>query len=178
MRQDALRIANPEEAEWRRKYSESLQQHIKAVQEAGKMLGIHKTQLRYHDTSKWSKQEFPYYARQFHGDKADPTGFAHAWNHHIHNNPHHPEHWKFSDTNLGVKGAEIESGGLLVMPEKYALEMIADWIGSSFVYTGGWEMAEWLKKNYYKKPLHTTTRKYADRILADLGYGEIVYEGT
>jgi hypothetical protein len=58
------------------------------------------------------------------------------------------------------------------MPENYALEMIADWQGSSFVYTGSWDMTHWLKKNQYKIILHSKTADYVRSILDGL-----VYEG-
>lgn len=42
-----------------------------------------------------------------------------AWLHHIHNNPHHWNHWIIQNDTDGVE--------VIRMPEKYAKEMVADW---------------------------------------------------
>jgi hypothetical protein len=157
--------------EWLEKYADSLQRHIEAVEIAGKKLGVREYQLAHHDDSKYSMQEFPFYARQFHGDAGDPDGFARAWLHHIHNNPHHWQHWMFPDW-FTPKGSSVEAG-TMEMPEEFALEMVADWMGASYVYTGDWDMTEWLRRNVPKITLHTKTRDYVVGILGDLGYAAL-----
>lgn len=153
-------------SEWLEKYTESLEKHISAVQEAGNRLGVPFAQLKQHDASKWSMEELPYYARQFFGDKGDPQGFAMAWLHHQNFNPHHWEHYiTRSDHSNGASGAE---DGCLPMPKKYALEMIADWLGASYVYTGSWNMDSWLAKNWEKIRLHSTTRNYVEKVLEEI----------
>lgn len=145
---------------WAKDYIESLNAHIKAVQEAGEKLNVPKRLLFHHDASKWSNEEFPHYARQFCGDKGDPESFEKAWLHHIHENPHHWQHWIIPDTQKVLK-----------MPKEYALEMVADWMGSSYVYTGSWDMTDWLDKNHSKITLHPETSHYVGTILsALLGY--------
>lgn len=156
--------------EWLEAFEESVGKHIAAVQEAGDRLGVRVAQLAMHDNSKYSLEEFPYYAQQFHGDKSNPDGFARAWLHHIHyGGEHHWQHWIFPD-NYTLNGSSLEEGGVMEMPEHYALEMISDWMGASYVYTGSWDMHDWLMKNRYKIILHSETTEYVRSILDSLGY--------
>jgi uncharacterized protein DUF5662 len=160
--------------EWLEAYEDSLTKHIRAVQEVGKKLGVALYLLDTHDASKYAEQEFPFYARQFHGDKGDPKGFSKAWLHHIHYNPHHPQHWIFPD-RYDLKGADLEDG-VMEMPESYALEMIADWIGASVVYTLSEDMTDWLDKNAKKILLHSKTEEYVKAVLLDLGYRDLMFK--
>lgn len=157
-------------AEWVEAFSKSLDKHIEAVREAGSKLGVPEMLLIHHDESKWSEAEFPHYARQFHGDKADPDGFAGAWLHHLHQNPHHWQHWVFPDGYV-LKGSSLENG-VMPMPDKYALEMVADWIGASVTYTGSEDILEWLIKNAPKIRLHTRTEGFVKEVLLSLGYNK------
>jgi hypothetical protein len=52
------------------RHTESLIKHITYVREAGEKLGVDKTQLEQHDSSKWSYDEFLPYAINFQGDKS------------------------------------------------------------------------------------------------------------
>lgn len=148
-------------------YLESLKLHIAYVQEAGKLLGVPDNQLEIHDQSKYSEYEFPHYANQFFGVK-NSTNFAYAWNHHIHNNPHHWQHWIFSD-GYNPEDSNLENGAM-IMPENYALEMIADWMGAEMAYGGSWDMTKWVESNYNRIKLHTQTREYVTSVLKSLGY--------
>jgi hypothetical protein len=159
---------------WHEAYSDKLHEHIKYVQEAGRRLGVDPLQLAVHDRSKWTEAEFHHYARQFHGDAGNPNGFAGAWLHHLHKNNHHWQHYIFPD-GFSLKGSDLEAG-VMPMPEKYALEMIADWMGSSYVYTGSWDMALWLDKNTQKILLHSRTAEYVKKILEDLGYEKMMFK--
>lgn len=154
------------------KYLQSLTKHIAAVQEAGVKLGVPKSQLEEHDLSKYSIEEFPYYAQQFHGDKNNPDGFAGAWLHHLHANPHHPEYWRFPNDSV-IKTADIINR-CLPMPKHYALEHIADLMGASYCYTGSWEMSEWLMGNMKKLFYHPQTAEFMREQLSMLGYKEIM----
>lgn len=156
-----------------RTYLASLQKHIKAVIEAGLNLGVPESQLERHDLSKISKEEFPAYAMNFHGkteeNKAEVmNAFSKAWLHHIHENPHHWQHWIFAD---GFTLPHTETiNGVLPMPEPYALEMVADWMGASFAYTNSWDMTNWLEKNTCKIILHPQTAEYVNSVLIGQGY--------
>lgn len=156
-----------------RKYLDSLELHVTYVREAGERLGIDPHQLREHDNSKFSLEELPYYVRNFHGDKSDPDGFARAWLHHIHNNPHHWQYWIFSD-GFTPKNSDVRNG-VVEMPQRYAREMIADWMGASMAYTGSWDMADWLTGNMSRIRLHPSTARYVREVLDADGYADVVH---
>lgn len=153
---------------WFEAYADSLHKHIEAVYKAGIDLRVPSLQLIDHDSSKWSIEEFPHYARQFHGDKGDPNGWAGAWLHHIHHNPHHWQHWIFPD-RLKLPGADIEAG-VMPIPEIYALEMIADWMGASYVYIHSWDISDWIRSHAHKIILHSKTTAFVEKQLTQLGY--------
>lgn len=52
------------------------------------------------------------------------------------------------------------------MPKKYALEMVADWMGAGRAISGRWECAEWYEKNKDKIILHHGTRAVVEYILS------------
>jgi hypothetical protein len=161
------------------RHTKSLVKHITFVREAGEKLGVDKVQLEQHDFSKWSYDEFLPYAINFQGDKSPvlkgnaKEDFARAWMHHIHHNPHHWQHWIFPD-GYSPEGARIENG-VMVMPNVYALEMIADWMGASMAYTGSWDMTQWLYQNMPKIRLHSLTADYIRGVLDMLGYADTVF---
>lgn len=151
-------------------YQDSLLTHIHYVREAARIVGgIPTRQLMAHDESKYTAEEFPFYTRQFFGDKGDPSGWARAWLHHIHHNHHHWQHWVFPD-NYTPRGSDVE-GGIVQMPEVYVREMVADWMGANRAYEQTWDMAKWLKANLYRIKLHSETRTAVLGILTNtLGY--------
>lgn len=142
-------------------YTASLEKHIAFVVEAGKRIGVDPVQLKKHDLSKWSAEEFPAYANRFFGEP-DETAFKYAWLHHLQHNPHHWNHWLLTNDEDGLEALE--------MPQNYALEMVADWMGASMAYTGSWDMSEWLSKNYPRMILHPNTRRYVSEVLVANGY--------
>ena len=154
-------------------YRSSLQAHIFHVKQAAdKILGMIPELVANHDESKWGMDEFPYYARQFHGDKGDPDGFARAWLHHIHHNPHHWQHWIFPD-GFTPKGSSVENG-VVEMPYRYTVEMVADWLGASMAYTNSWDMTDWLVANMERITLHSRTAAFVRDILDyPLGLGDV-----
>ena len=150
------------------RYAKSLTEHIRSVGFAYcDVLGLRRNGGLLHDKSKWTPEEFPFYARHFHGG-GDPVGLAGAWLHHIHNNPHHWQHWMFPD-GYSPDGPNVIDG-CLEMPAEYVNEMVADWIGSSVAYTGKDDMTDWLKDNYSKIRLHPNSRYHLEVVLAELGY--------
>lgn len=153
-------------------FDKSLREHVDFVREAGQIIGVDKQLLYTHDNSKWTAAEFPGYAMHFKGGGA-PDEFAKAWLHHIHYNPHHWQHWIFSD-GYTPKESSVESG-IIEMPRDYALEMVADWMGASRAYTGSWDMADWLSSNIPKIRVHSKTATLLREILNGLGYADIVY---
>ena len=154
------------------KYLASLVLHIQSVKEAGEELGVDSLQLVYHDQSKFTPNEFPFYAKHFHGG-GSPNGFALAWIHHMHHNPHHWQHWIFPD-GFTPKGSDAENG-VLEMPNNYLLEMVADWMGAEKTYGGSWDMTNWLHKNMPRIRLHTKTAESLRNLLDMLGYADTVF---
>lgn len=152
-------------------FETSLQRHIAFVSEAAIQLNVSNAQIKIHDQSKWSEAEFPGYARHFHGGGA-PDEFARAWLHHIHHNQHHWQYWIFPDF-FTPPGSSVENG-VVEMPQKFALEMVADWMGASRAYTGSWDMAAWLETHIPKIRVHSQTAAYLREVLDGLGYADIV----
>lgn len=153
-------------------YAVRLLEHISFVREAGAMIGADDNLLRIHDASKWEAEEFDGYAMHFCGGGA-PDKFAEAWLHHIHRNPHHWQHWIFPD-GYTPKGSDVEDG-VVRMPDRFVMEMIADWMGASKAYTGSWDMTDWLCKNIPKIRLHSQTAKLVREILDHQGYADTVF---
>lgn len=97
-------------------------------------------QLNTHDASKESPEEYAPYDTHFYGDAelketvGSEESFELAFLHHLHQNPHHWQHWiiLFDDgKNSGFSGPHIDGTSAMVhafdMPDNYILEMIADW---------------------------------------------------
>lgn len=134
----------------------SICDHIQLVHNYGTKFGVEKRLLEIHDLSKFGKHEFPFYAKKFHG-LDENNEFKKAVNHHYANNPHHPQFWK-------------RNGIIEIMPNKYILEMVADWHAASQQYSGKDSIQDWLDKNYKSIEIHARSRIYLDHILKDLGY--------
>lgn len=149
------------------RYKESLEEHIRNVRIAGKVLEVPGVLLQWHDHSKWEPPEYEAYAKQFKGG-GDPERFPRAWLHHIHSNPHHWQHWIFPD-GWTMDGSAMD-GATVEMPEHYVREMLADWHGASKTYAGCWSIAGWLAENAQKIMLHHKTTDLIHDIMIDLGY--------
>lgn len=102
-----------------------------------------------HDWSKFLPGEFFAYRRRFYGDGGGD--FASAWKSHYRRNKHHWEFW----------------GGRQI-PEQYALEMLADWMGAGRAIAGKWEYAEWYKNNRDKMNIHPATRAFVENRLREM----------
>jgi hypothetical protein len=136
--------------------------------------------LLIHDWSKFQPCEWGPYVRKFYGSAPSlnpvyfggdgwrewnqaqwanqiESEFDRAWLHHQHANPHHWQHWMLREDSGAVK--------LLSMPEKFAREMVADWMGAGRAITGKWEAAEWYARNRGVIQLHPATRTFVERLL-------------
>jgi hypothetical protein len=60
-----------------------------------------------------------------------------------------------------------EGSGLISirMPRRYALEMVADWMGAGRAITGKWEAGEWYKQNKSNIKLHLKTMRQVEEYL-------------
>jgi hypothetical protein len=80
-------------------------------------------QIKEHDISKFSKEEFTTYRKRFYpveGEKCDSLG--HAWEHHKHNNSHHWENW--------TKEKQYAPNGWMIP----CVHMIVDWMAMSYEF--------------------------------------------
>ena len=114
-------------------------------------------QIREHDDSKFSEEEFEPYARFWYDDSEhydyDPEYEA-AWEHHWMNNEHHPEHWDGED-----------------MPLLYILEMLCDWGSFSIAKGNLRELSDYYfseAKDDDEKNLSEATKEIIEDILSKI----------
>ena len=140
---------------------------------AGRRLRVPLWRLLTHDLSKLSPVEFGPYARQFHGDKGDPDGFAIAWLHHQHRNDHHWEYWiGFSAHARSPQRDGVDEGHVLPMPEAAVREMVADWLAAGKVYNGAWPNLHnytWFNDHWHTMTMHSATWKIVLKVLDEAG---------
>ena len=114
-----------------------------------------------HDASKYSEEEFDPYAKYFYTDdeRANKKDFEFAWLHHIHNNPHHWQHWVLINDEDGIRPLEI--------PKCYVIEMILDWWAFSWKKNKLDEIFSWYENNKAKGNFHIneTSQEYIEEIL-------------
>lgn len=115
-----------------------------------------------HDASKTDAEEYDAYDKYFYGGNRSyqvVQDFNYAWLHHIHNNPHHWQHWVLIND-------DPEEGEIVMdMPYNYILEMICDWWSFSWRKGNLREIFDWYQKRYYYIKLSDKTRKTVDDIL-------------
>jgi hypothetical protein len=115
-----------------------------------------------HDNSKMSIEEYKSYDAYFYGNNrshAVVNAFNLAWLHHIHNNPHHWQHW------ILVNDDEDAGTIALEMPLEYVYEMIADWWSFSWKNDNLMEIFDWYDKHKGRMILHKKTKEIVERIL-------------
>lgn len=135
-------------------------------------LGVPLHQAIVHDWSKFTFAEWPAYVAQFYGHK--PTeeeeritanlgivirtraeiqaAFDAAWNHHQKVNPHHWQYW------LLITDSDDPRLRALPIPQRFVLEMVADWYGAGMAITGTKDVESWFLKNKDKIILEDGTR--------------------
>ena len=117
-----------------------------------------------HDQSKISDEEYSAYDEYFYGrNKSHKVveDFNRAWLHHIHNNPHHWQHWVLFEDDPETN----EKFKALPMPYDNIVEMICDWWSFSINSGNLREIFDWYEKHEKIMVLHPDTRKQVDRIL-------------
>ena len=112
-----------------------------------------------HDNSKYESCEYDAYDSYFYGKKTPEVkeAFNYAWLHHIHNNPHHWQHW--------ILIHDDEPMEALKMPEKYVIEMIADWWSFSWKTGNLKEIFDWYEKHKEGMMFHPKTKEQVEKIL-------------
>lgn len=118
--------------------------------------------LWHHDISKKDQEEYDAYDKYFYGNNKSYSvvqNFNKAWLHHIHNNPHHWQHWILINDNPN------EGMVYLDMPYEYIIEMICDWWAFSWNKENLFEIFSWYeeRKNYIE--LSDSTRTVVEYIL-------------
>ena len=123
-------------------------------------------QLMYwHDTSKSDKEEYDAYDAYFYGNNRSYSvvqNFKKAWLRHIHNNPHHWQHW------ILINDEPKEGMVVIDMPCIYIVEMIYDWWAFSWKKGDLNEIFGWYedRKDYMK--LSANTRRSVEYILGKM----------
>lgn len=155
------------------KYDEYLEQHIANVNKAAEWMADHFEDVRIaleawksgggylfpsHDNSKFSDEEYKAYDDYFYGTKKAlvEEKFNYAWLHHIHNNPHHWQHWVLKNDDGPEEALE--------MPYEYVVEMISDWWSFSFAKENLYEIFDWYEA-HKNMILHKNTRKLVEEFL-------------
>lgn len=143
-------------------------------------LGLSWTTAILHDYQKFAPVEWFPYVNTFYGGDSGPRradggydpnaqgeAFARAWNHHQKNGPHHWQYWISPQDDGGDK--------VLEMPEKYRMEMLADWRGAGRAIKGHGpeqvpeETLKWYTANRDNMQLHPKTRA---RVEEAVGYAQ------
>lgn len=155
------------------KYLVSLLKHKWYFLIAGLRIGVPVWSCITHDMSKFSPSEFPVYAQWNYGEK-DINKWMYAWIHHLHHNPHHPGHWTFSwmgSRNIYDSCAMIRTINIstCVMPPRYVLEMVADWLASSKAYTKSWDISTYINVADFDREFTLGTKNTLSNILYDIG---------
>lgn len=115
-----------------------------------------------HDKSKYDPEEYDAYDNYFYGRNrsfAVVEYFNKAWLRHIHNNPHHWQHWVL--INDDPKWGET----CIEMPQKYVMEMICDWWAFSWAKDNLYEIFSWYDEHKAYMKLSDKTRKTVEDIL-------------
>lgn len=118
-----------------------------------------------HDESKSSQEEYDAYDAYFYGGNRSYSvvqNFNKAWLHHIHNNPHHWQHWVLINDDPG------EGIVLLEMPYNYVLEMVCDWWAFSWSKGNLSEIFKWYDEHKEYMRLNPKTRSIVENILAKI----------
>jgi hypothetical protein len=159
------------------KYFKYLMRHKWFVFVAGLRTKAPIWRLVIHDWSKFMPCEWFPYVEYFYGEKARLQkeewddciywslaqkyydAFDAAWLHHQHANPHHWQHWMLRNDDGRQK--------LVLMPDHFVREMVADWMGAGRAITGKWEAAQWYQKNRDIIQLPGQTRQFVERLLSE-----------
>ena len=118
-----------------------------------------------HDASKTDPEEYDAYDAYFYGNNRSylvVQNFNKAWLRHIHNNPHHWQHW------ILINDEPKEGMVVIDMPYIYVVEMICDWWAFSWKKGDLNEIFDWYedRKDYMK--LSANTRRSVEYILGKM----------
>ena len=119
------------------------------------------TQIINHDLSKYQPEEYDAYDNYFYGSRSyeNVEKFNYAWLHHIHNNPHHWQHW------ILINDDPEEGQKILDMPDCYIVEMNCDWWSFSLKQNKPEEIFNWYDAHKRYILLSEYTRSKVEYIL-------------
>ncbi len=138
---------------------------------ACRLFGVPLRQALLHDWSKFTPAEWLPYTRHFRylpfhwlvmGNvgtvyrRGDDPAFDQAGERHWRQNPHHWQHW--------CRRGEDGTLQPLPIPDSYAREMVADWIGASKAQ-GNRDIVGWYAANRAQIILHPQTRRLVEHLL-------------
>lgn len=136
------------------------------------LLGVPLHQAIIHDWVKYMPVEWFAYVRWFYGHKPDEkeerltesmgivirtraemkADFDRAWNHHQKTQPHHWQYW------LLITDSDEPRLKPLPIPQRFVLEMVADWYGAGMAISGVMDVEPWYLENKNKIILEDGTR--------------------
>lgn len=140
-------------------------------------------EIAFHDSSKFSEDEFDAYRRHFHRtddeilmDDTNPASaqeaeynFQKAWEHHYMNNNHHPQWWCYHDAT-GVRTAERVDP--IPMSLDAIIHMICDWSAMSLKFDHTYSPLSWYATADKEKSfMHPETKRIVEELLNNL-FGE------
>lgn len=115
-----------------------------------------------HDFSKNDPEEYNAYDAYFYGGNRSyevVQNFNYAWLRHIHNNPHHWQHWVLNND-------DPEEGEIIMdMLYNYIIEMICDWWSFSWANGDLTEIFKWYDEHKDYMKLSPKTRETVEDIL-------------
>ena len=160
------------------KYLKYLIKHKYYVFLAGIRLKVPLFQLIIHDWSKFLPSEWIPYCNYFYGVHESRESFPKyiyvsdkitkeywqkrfnvSWLKHIHRSPHHWQYWILREDSGAVK--------LLDIPDKFILEMVADWAGAGRAIKAKWEVKEWYYKNKDKILINDDVREKVEELIEE-----------
>jgi hypothetical protein len=111
-----------------------------------------------HDLSKFRLSQWNPYVQYFYGIE-NKDAFEQAWNEHQKIEKHHWQHWLLIPDNGNPKALE--------MPDKYIIELEADWVGAGKAqgYNKPNEVQDWYNKNKNNMILHPVTREKIEKMI-------------
>jgi hypothetical protein len=124
-----------------------------------------------HDLSKLSPTEFIPSARYWSGTRSpidaekEEKGYSEAWQHHKGHNPHHPEYWVDNVMTIG------EEPVALLMPKRYAIELVCDWIAAGRAYEPYWTTDSplaWFEAVGSKRRIHPAILSFVEEIFQEI----------
>lgn len=153
-------------------YLDYLKNHIKNVENAWEWIKLNfdldssyttlmDKLIQCHDSSKYDYDDefYDYMVYFYSGEKNQEIkdNFNKAWLHHIHQNPHHWQHWVLYEDEGNVICID--------MPIESIYEMICDWWSFSWADNNLFEVFDWYEKHKDRQLMSTNTRLIVESIL-------------